>query len=101
MTDSDLPKGWSMFIDESSGYPCYVNDETGLTQWEKPKPEGGSTVELSEMENPMRASQLATKKHGRNSTKLPGGWDKHFTEEGDKYYANGDSGETSWVSLLL
>ena len=70
MTDADLPYGWSMFIDESSGYPCYVNDATGETQWEKP----AGTVEMSSMNNPMRQGiQEDEKRHGRNSTKLPSG----------------------------
>jgi len=69
MTDTDLPEGWSMFMDESSGYPCYVNDATGETQWEKPEMVG---VEMSHMENPMRNNAMKDK-HGRNSTRLPAG----------------------------
>jgi hypothetical protein len=29
LSEQGLPPGWSSFIDKSSGYPCYVNDETG------------------------------------------------------------------------
>ena len=80
-------------MDESSGYPCYVNDATGATQWEKPS---GGDVEMSQMENPLRQGATAKQHHSRNSTQLPDGWDKHHDEEGNKYYADENSGETSW-----
>jgi len=80
--NGDLPAGWSSFTDESSGYPCYVNDATGDTQWDKPE----NTKQI-EMSNPM--------KHSRNETELPVGWGKDG--EGDeKYYFNEETGETSW-----
>jgi hypothetical protein len=81
----DLPPGWSSFIDESSGYPCYVNDATGDTQWEKPAP----SVEMT-VSNPMKRAG-----HARNETQLPSGWAKDG-EGNDKYYYNEDTGETTW-----
>jgi hypothetical protein len=83
--NSDLPPGWSSFIDESSGYPCYVNDATGDTQWEKPAP----SVEMT-VSNPMKRAG-----HARNETQLPSGWAKDG-EGNDKYYYNEDTGETTW-----
>jgi|TARA_B110000208_G_scaffold166166_1_gene204869 hypothetical protein len=92
LSEDGLPAGWSSFIDEASGYPCYVNDATGDTQWEKPTP----TIEMT-MSNPMGA--LNKKKtggghHARNSTQMPDGWDKHTDEEGNRYYSDGNV--TSW-----
>ena len=99
---ADLPSGWSMFIDEGSGYPCYVNDITGQTQWEKPKGAGAfgkdGGIEM-QMSNPMGAinkRQSMGGHHARNSTQLPDGWDKHTDEEGNRYYAEAASGLTAW-----
>ena len=47
-------------------------------------------------ENPLRAGQQASGGHGRNATQLPSGWSKDYTEEGDGYYVDEQSGETSW-----
>ena len=87
-TLSDLPKGWSSFIDPSTGYPCYVFDKTGDTQWDHPNPKHGE-VEMAAMENPLRQKMKDQKKkkkgggkhHARASTQLPAGWDKDFDDE--------------------
>merc|ERR1712028_312093 len=92
MSEEDLPSGWTSFIDDSSGYPCYVNDATGETQWEKP--EGGGGVAMVQMSNPM--GKTKTYDHRRKSTKMPAGWDKLEDEEGNRYYAEQESGVTSW-----
>jgi hypothetical protein len=87
-----LPAGWSMFVDESSGYPCYINDESGLTQWERPV---SGTLEMSSMENPLRKSS-GKQHHSRASTQMPDGWNKHRDEEGNRYYEESGTGLTSW-----
>jgi hypothetical protein len=94
--DPSLPPGWSSFIDPSTGYPCYVNEDTNETQWEHPNP---SEVEMSKIENPLRQQQQNQKNqkkdsHNRQETVLPSGWEKQY-HEGDKYYQNED-GTTSW-----
>ena len=91
MTNEELPPGWSSFVDEASGYPCYVNDQTGDTQWEKPKSVGGIEMQMS---NPMKKGQTGSGHHARNSTQMPSGWDKHTDEEGNRYYSDGNV--TSW-----
>jgi hypothetical protein len=97
LTDEEnLPEGWSSFIDEGSGYPCYVNDATGETQWDPPPGTGGGGGGI-EMANPMQKKKK--KKgghHARNSTQLPDGWDKLHDDDGNKYYADNNTGETSW-----
>ena len=47
-------------------------------------------------ENPLRAGHENGAAHGRNETKLPDGWIKDYTDDGEKYYANGETGESSW-----
>eukprot|EP00946_MAST-07B_sp_MAST-7B-sp1_P005394 g5394.t1 len=92
-----LPPGWVEFLDEVSGHPCYMNEETGETQWEHPG--YGKDVEMSAFENPMRENGLGDSQkpnHGRNVTQLPAGWSGEYTEEGDKYYVNEQSGDSSW-----
>jgi hypothetical protein len=96
LTTSGLPKGWSMFIDPNTGYPCYVNDKTGDTQWNHPDPKNG--VEMSTvatMENPLRQKKGGNH-HQRASTQLPDGWDKKNDEEGNRYYVETETGETAW-----
>ncbi len=92
--DKSLPPGWSSFIDSNTGHTCYVNDETGDTQWEHPDP-NYSEVEMStlKVENPMHKTRK-TQHHSRDSTQLPDGWEKH-TYEGDRFYQHED-GTTSW-----
>merc|ERR1712166_1189521 len=91
--DEDLPAGWSSFIDEASGYPCYVNDATGDTTWDKP--ESTRDVEMT-MANPMGAmnKNKVGGDHKRNSTQLPDGWEKH--EDENRYYAEEATGMTAW-----
>ena len=93
----NLAPGWVQFIDEASGHPCYMHEESGKTQWEHPGYASG--VEMAAFENPMRKSGLGDAQkpqHGRNATQLPNGWSGEYTEEGDKYYVNDHSGDTSW-----
>jgi hypothetical protein len=92
----DLPAGWTSYIDEASGAPVYEH-ESGITQWDHPgPPEDSHAVEMVQSENPLRAGQQAAGGHGRNATQLPSGWSKDYTEEGDGYYVDDQSGETSW-----
>lgn len=39
---------------------------------------------------------LGNKHHSRDETCMPEGWDKHFTEDGTRYYAERASGLSSW-----
>jgi len=39
-----LPDGWSMCVDEASGFPMYYCDATGETRWDPP--EGTEVVEM-------------------------------------------------------
>ena len=97
--EDNLPKGWTMFVDEGSGYPCYVSP-SGETQWDPP----AGTIEMGDMSekiaNPMRSAGAGINQghmhHSRGSTQMPPGWDKHMDDEGNRFYAHGDSGTTSW-----
>jgi hypothetical protein len=94
--DGDLPAGWSMFIDEGTGYPCYVNPE-GNTTWDPPvSAAAAGGIEMTHLENPMRTKIKTNRRHhARVSTQLPGDWTKHETEEGDRYYMDNE-GITQW-----
>ena len=49
----------------------------------------GAAAETAGMEH--------TKKyHSRDETRMPEGWDKYFTENGKRYYAERASGISSW-----
>ena len=89
-----LPKGWTSFLDETTGYTCYV-DPNGDSHWDHPNPTT-SEVEMSGgvFENPMRKGK-GKHNHSRNETDLPQGWNHETTDEGDKYYQH-ENGETAW-----
>ena len=94
----NLPKGWEMFVDPASGYPCYV-DPKGDTHWDLPSATGGIEMQSLDFdsthcENPMRKAKK--NHHSRNSTQLPDGWDKDTTGEGDRFYIERESGLTTW-----
>ena len=94
----NLPKGWEMFVDPASGYPCYV-DPKGDTHWDLPSATGGIEMQSLDFdsthcENPMRKAK--NNHHSRNSTQLPDGWDKDTTGEGDRFYIERESGLTTW-----
>ena len=86
-SSSGLPPGWTQFVDEGSGYPCYVNDVTGATQWELPV--------VTEMTNPMGRSSSSHSSHERSETVLPPGWGKDKDGNNMKFYY-GPTGEVSW-----
>ena len=94
-----LPPGWSMFVDTASGHQCYLNDTTGLTQWEHPSGgAGGGGIEMCTMENPFK-KQGGQRTHERASTQpeqLPEGWDKHDDDDGNRYYSEQATGLTQW-----
>jgi hypothetical protein len=94
--NSKLPKGWTMFEDPSTGYPCYTSP-AGETQWDHPV-----SLEMEDVENPMKynveenGENDSLPVHNRTGTRLPEGWDKDTDDEGNSYYYGAD-GETSWV----
>ena len=100
--ENNLPAGWSMFVDPATGYPCYV-DPSGNSQWDPPQGMSNTAaigIELTntKTENPMRkqAREETNRHHARASTTVPSGWEKMTTEEGDRYYMDGKTGDTTW-----
>ena len=92
LANPNLPPGWRVML-SSSGKPYFYHATLKLTQWEKPEG-GGGGVAMVQMSNPMGKSKIYD--HRRKSTKMPAGWDKLEDEEGNRYYAEQESGLTSW-----
>merc|ERR1711935_929428 len=38
------------------------------------------------------------KNHGRNSTQMPKGWDKHRDDQGNRYYSNNETEASQWTA---
>ena len=73
-TKPELPQGWSMTIDPSTGRPYYYHAETGESTW-----------------NPPGADD-----DGKEDKALPAGWARSTTRDGRKYYYNGATGQVQW-----
>ena len=77
---ASLPPNWREVPDPASGRPYYINDATGVTQWDRPAADSGN------------ASQPSA-----SSTNLPPGWTATIDPaSGREYYIHSASGTTSW-----
>jgi hypothetical protein len=104
-----LPPNWDKYKSEE-GQRFYVNNDTSESSWVPPEGSiGGSASARGESvpaySNPMKRTKAKntaptaaskTKHHARNSTKLPPDWNKYNDDEGQRYYSNGKTQETSW-----
>jgi hypothetical protein len=84
-SSSEIPDDWDAHETEQ-GDTFYVQRGSGLTQWNKPSLSSSSSTSSSPHH------------HTRDSTKLPPDWDKYNDDEGQRYYSNGKTQETSWVA---
>ena len=73
-TKPELPQGWNMTIDPSTGRPYYYHAETGESTWNLPGADDD----------------------GKEDKALPAGWARSTTREGRKYYYNGTTGQVQW-----
>ena len=73
-TKPELPQGWSMTIDPSTGRPYYYHADTGESTWNLPGADDD----------------------GKEDKALPAGWARSTTREGRKYYYNGTTGQVQW-----
>ena len=48
-------------------------------------------MEMANVSNPMGGAH-----HSRVSTQMPSGWEKHYDDEGNRFYEDVNTGETSW-----
>ena len=55
---------------------------------------------MKAMEVKRTATTVALKKehHSRTSTQLPPDWNKHNDDQGQRYYSNSNTQETTWVA---
>ena len=84
---SKLPDDWDAHETEH-GKTYYVQRGSGLTQWEKPS--SSSSWSSSASSTPQH--------HTRTSTQLPPDWAKHDDDQGQRYYVNNRTSESSWTA---
>lgn len=109
-----LPENWTEETTDA-GEVYYYNTETGATQWDRPVSEdatvedsqiGGaqSTDEFVHVEKEPEMSEDGAPSAAANtagdSDELPAPWEMLYTPEGEAYYFNQESGETSWEKPL-
>jgi outer membrane protein assembly factor BamB len=86
--DNDIPSGWFIANDPQSGEPYYVNEQTGETTWDRP---------TAPNHTPLLTNQPASE----DESSLASGWFAVVEpSSGDIYYANEETGETSWDKPL-
>lgn len=105
-----LPKGWTEETTDA-GEVYYYNTETGETQWERPVSEDAAVEEHSQIEGAQSTDEFVhvekepeMSEDGAPSaaattagdSELPAPWEMLYTPEGEAYYFNPESGETSW-----
>lgn len=86
--DDNLPPGWFAVTDPQSGDEYFVNEQTGETTWDRPT-------------NPNHTPLLSNEPASEDESSLASGWFAVVEQEsGDIYYANEQTGETSWEKPL-
>lgn len=82
--DNELPPGWFAAMDEQSGEEYYVNEQTGETTWDRPQ-------------NPNHTPLLSNQPASEDEDSMASGWFAVVEpSSGDIYYANEQTGATSW-----
>lgn len=104
-----LPKNWTEETTDA-GEVYYCNTETGDTQWERPVSED-TAVEDSQIEGAQSTDEFvhvekepemsgdgepSATANTAGDSELPAPWEMLYTSEGEAYYFNPESGETSW-----
>ena len=84
-SESKIPDDWDAH-ETDEGDTFYVQRRSGLTQWEKPSSLSSSNTSSSPHH------------HTRTSTQLPADWDKHKSDQGQRYYVNNRTSESSWTA---
>jgi hypothetical protein len=96
---SDLPLGWSVHVDKSTGDTFYYNQATGQSVWDKPtadmQPVAAPTTAATSPARPL--SIKITTATASQDKPLPAGWTKHVDKSsGDNFYYNTVTGESVW-----
>jgi hypothetical protein len=82
--DNEIPPGWFAAMDEQSGEEYYVNEQTGETTWDRPQ-------------NPNHTPLLSNQPASEDEDSMASGWFAVVEpSSGDIYYANEQTGATSW-----
>jgi hypothetical protein len=107
-----LPSGWVEAMDPDLGKPFYLNEETGVTQWDRPVPAAvneigteatvaaSTALDVDDHKEEITETNRATLQdpHGdEGESPLPPEWQEAVDEASGKvYYFNQESGLTQW-----
>lgn len=104
----DLPPDWIALEDPDSGDVYYANEVTGETTWDRPKvpkqlnqqqqTQDGNSQVSDNNNSSSNFSQYSETEN--NEEELPPGW-VALEDEGDIYYANEVTGETTWDRPIM
>lgn len=94
----DLMENWNQYKTEE-GEEYWYNSVTHETSWEAPKPK---REEAFKMKNRIKENLFKKKLEKAKSKKDAKGsyWEKHMTKEGEEFWLNPETNETSWFNPL-
>merc|ERR1712216_73887 len=99
----EVPLGWERIFDPASQRHYFYHDATGTTQWHSPGEEGEDVDEVVAVTkaNPVYKSESANdSRSSGEEERLPEGWEKICTEDGEVYYVS-PIGESQWEKPTL
>eukprot|EP00804_Cyclotella_cryptica_P001489 CCRYP_003714-RD/>CCRYP_003714-RD protein AED:0.34 eAED:0.34 QI:140/0.66/0.85/1/0.66/0.42/7/1908/789 len=97
-SNSESTNGWFSVVDPQSGDVYYANEKTGETSWDKPQ----ALLRLEKSPHKQDEKRLSTNGNTQDGNDgddedLPDGWFAVTDpQSGETYYANEETGATSW-----
>ena len=92
-----LPPRPSMSSGPNGSGPNDSNVEmVGVTIKRDTNTKSRNKVDQVNVKNPL--DKGGHKNHGRNSTQMPKGWDKHRDDQGNRYYSNNETQASQWTA---